>query len=137
MPHNILIQADTVALIEPPPMPPHRSAADLENEGRYRMRILEHNIDIVTALKEISPMIGKLNKMESHLKTCQKINNKMCARALTEFKADKENRPSTLSNSASSVPIHTEIILHSPHLIYNAGLPSSSAEESKNRPVQY
>jgi hypothetical protein len=125
---NERIQADTVALTEPSPTPPRRLAADLENEGRYRMRILGHNIDIVTALTEISPMVGKLDKMESHLKTCQKISNKMCARALAEFKADKENRPSTSRNSVSSVPICTKITLHSPHLIYNAGLPSLSTD---------
>jgi hypothetical protein len=66
------MEAYAMTLIEPSPTP-RQPAVGLEIEGRCRVgTLLRHNIDkcFGTALTEINPIVGKLDKTESHLKTC-------------------------------------------------------------------
>ena len=54
-------------------------------------------------------MPGKLPKMETHLRHCQKIPNETRIRAIAELAADKENAP------------NISTINHSPHILPDSG----------------
>jgi hypothetical protein len=59
---------------------------------------------IIAALMVISPIPGKLDKMLTHLKNCQKISAETRNRSIAEFRADKENIPSTKSSIPEIAP---------------------------------